>query len=197
MTYQVSAQELRCTTGTSNKFYRTYVVDRGDEAVAVFQHGRIGTYGRFQIGGTPAMEIAAKKRRQKRSKGYQPHASRAFDIDPQAFDDAYERNDAYTIGWNLEQAFRAATDLPIEPDPEPAPPAPTRERSPRTRRTSNLATLVTRGEELLNEVLAGGDPLERVGAVLQYHADVAAARTTVTKAEGYVSMLTEKVRSAV
>lgn len=197
MTYQVNADELRYSAGTSNKFYRTYVIDRGaGDTIAVIQYGRIGAHGRVEIAGTPGRSLAATKRQQKRAKGYQPHAGRTFEVDSGWFDDAYHRGNADDIGFALNAAFSAAADVPtVEPDVTVPEKAPT--RKPRTRRSSSPNALLTRGEDLLNEVLASPDPLEQAGAVLQYVADVETLRTTLGKADNFVSMLTEKVRSAV
>lgn len=197
MTYQVNADELRYSAGTSNKFYRTYVIDRGaGDTIAVIQYGRIGAHGRIEIAGTPGRSLAATKRQQKRARGYQPHTGRTFEVDSEWFDDAYQRGDEGVIGVRLSTAFSTAAEAPtVEPDvavPEPAP-----ARKPRTRRSSSPTALLTRGEDLLNEVLASPDPLEQAGAVLQYVADVETLRTTLGKADNFVSMLTEKVRSAV
>lgn len=66
--------ELRCTTGSSDKFYRMFAVNSGERCGFAVNYGRIGSAGRWTTGTVGTAELLDKVRtttNSKIDKGYE------------------------------------------------------------------------------------------------------------------------------
>lgn len=74
MTKSCTVEELRFVSGTSNKFYRAYLVENDASSLAVFQWGRRGTVGQVKVETAPSLrrcsDLVDRQLRKKRMEGY-------------------------------------------------------------------------------------------------------------------------------